>query len=373
MMDVPAGLVACEEKNMREIINLNKDVDFLSQPLFFGEGLNIQRYDKFKYKKYFTLFLNQLGFSWRPEEVTLGGKERVDFQSLTDNEKFIFTSNLKYQTLLDSVQARGIPYLRHYLSNTELEAAMGAWEFFEFVHSYSYTYIIKNVYSNPTEVFDSILEDEEIIKRATSVTKYYNDLIGLLDDSDEREKKIKLYLTLVSINILEGIRFYVSFACSFCFAENKKMEGNAKIISLIARDENIHLSITQNILREFKNNPDEGFQDIVEEYEPLVYEMYQTAAEEEKEWARYLFKDGSMLGLNDTILIKYMEWLTNKRLRSIGLKHIFEGATNPIEWIGDWLNSKRVQVAPQETEISSYVVGSFKQDLDDYDFSEFEF
>jgi len=358
---------------MKQILNLKHDIDYTKEPLFFGESLNIQRYDKFKYKKYFNYFTQQLGYFWRPEEVTLGGKERNDFQSLTDNERFIFTSNLKYQILLDSVQARGIPYLREYLSNPELEASMEAWSFFELIHSYSYTYLIKNVYSDPGEIFDNILNDEEIVKRATSATKYYNELINCLDDADERERKIKLYLTLVSINILEGVRFYVSFACSYCFAQNKKMEGNAKIISFINRDENIHLAITQSILKYMKNNDEEGFAEIAKEYEPIVYEMYKEAAEEEKEWARYLFKDGSMLGMNDTILIRYMEWLTNKRLRSIGLKHVFEGATNPIEWINDWTNSSRVQVAPQETQLESYIVGSFKQDLEDFDFTEFKF
>ena len=226
-----------------------KNVDTTKQPLFFGEGLNLQRYDRYKYKKIFDLFLQQMSFFWRPEEVDLSGKEKNDFISLTDHEKFIFTKNLSYQILLDSVQGRGIGHLLHDCSNPEFEAYCKAWEFFETIHSYSYTYIIKNVYANPSEIFDKILTDKEVVKRTVSVTKYYDDVINSIDDKDINSKKKKLYLTLVSINILEGIRCYVSFACSYAMAQNKKMEGNAKIISLINRDENLHLAFTQNVLK----------------------------------------------------------------------------------------------------------------------------
>jgi ribonucleoside-diphosphate reductase beta chain len=359
---------------MNKIINLNNDIDFTKEPLFLGEGLGIQRYDRFKYPKYFSLFKQQIGFSWRPEEYGIEGKERNDFKTLSDHERFIFTSNLKYQTLLDSAQARGIPYLQRYMSNPEFEIASDAWKFFETVHSYSYTYIVKNVYPQAEEVFGNILNDEEIVKRAVSVSHYYNDLIDSIGDSDYEIRK-KIYLTLISINILEGIRFYVSFACSYCFAENGKMEGNAKIIAAINRDENVHLAISQMTIKLLRTVPEEGFMEVAADCEDLVYQMYKDAAEEEKQWARYLFdpnRGKGMLGLTDEILIQYMEWLTNKRLRGIGLKYLFPGAENPINWIEDWTNSKRLQNAPQETEIEQYIVGAFKHDLDDVDFSGFK-
>jgi ribonucleoside-diphosphate reductase beta chain len=271
------------------------------------------------------------------------------------------------------VQARGIPHIQKYISNPELEIATGAWTFFEYIHSYSYTYIIKNVYPNADMVFGNILNDEEIVKRTVSVTQYYNNLINSFGDS-EREEKKKLYLTLVSQNILEGIRFFVSFACSYCFAQNGKMEGNAKIISSINRDENLHLAITQSVIKTLRTVESEGFVDIAQECEDIVYDMYRKSAEEEKEWARYLFdpaRGKGMLGLNDDILIQYMEWLTNKRLRGIGLKYLFPGTENPINWIDTWTNSKQLQNAPQETEIEQYVVGAFNNDLDSVDYSEY--
>ena len=357
---------------MKSIIN-KKCIDTTKQPLFFGEGLNLQRYDKCRYKKLFDLFQQQLSFFWRPEEVDLSGKEKNDFLSLTEHEKFIFTKNLSYQILLDSVQGRGISHLLNDCSNPEFEAFARAWEFSETIHSYSYTYIIKNVYADPSDVFDDILLDKEVLKRTTSVTKYYDDLINSFGDKDVNSRKRKLYLTLVSINILEGIRFYVSFACSYAMAQNKKMEGNAKIISLINRDENLHLAFTQNVLKYLRDNKDEGFQHIVKECEETVVKMFEDAAQEEMEWAAYLFKDGSILGLNEQILVQYMKHLTNKRMKAVGVKPIFPDTTNPINWIQNWTESKRVQNAPQETEIESYKIGSFEQDMGDMDVGDFKF
>jgi ribonucleoside-diphosphate reductase beta chain len=316
------------------------------------------------------MFKQHISYFWRPEEVNLS-KDRADFNSLTEHERFIFTKNLGYQILLDSVQSRGISHLLQDCSNPESELFAKTWEFFETLHSYSYTYIIKNIYSNPSDVFDTILKDDEILKRTTSVTKYYDDLIDRIPDETIDDKKKKLYLTLVSINILEGIRFYVSFACSYCFAQNKKMEGNAKIISFINRDENLHMGFSTQVLKYLADDPSEGFQHIVKECEPIVIQMYKDAANEEMEWAKYLFKDGAMIGLNAEILIQYMKWLTNNRLKAIRLNPIFDKAVNPINWITNWTESKSIQEAPQETEKESYVVGSFQQLEENESFDEF--
>ena len=161
----------------RSLINLNNSIDHTKEPYFFGEGLALQRYDRFKNPRFFELFKKQVGFYWRPEEVFVGGKDRTDFPTLSEQQKFIFTKNLGYQTLLDSVQGRGIHHLTEYLTNPEIEAFCVWWQAFELLHSYSYTYIIKNVYPNPSDIFDNILNDEQIIKRTTSVTEYYDNLI----------------------------------------------------------------------------------------------------------------------------------------------------------------------------------------------------
>jgi len=369
-----------------------EQVNTKKQPMFFGKPLGIQRYDSYKYPIFDKLTTQQLSYFWRPEEVSLQ-KDRGDYQTLRPEQKHIYTSNLKYQIMLDSVQGRGpgmafIPYC----SLPELEACMEVWGFMEMIHSRSYTYIIKNVYSDPSEVFDKIVRDERILERASSVTESYDDFINSAHHYDNSndwqhalekvptaqqsryELKRKLYRAVANVNILEGIRFYVSFACSFAFGELKLMEGSAKIISLIARDENQHLAITQNILNKWKAGDDPEMKQIAKEEEEWTYKMFDKAVNEEKKWADYLFKDGSMIGLNDKLLQQYVEWIANRRLKAIGLKPQYDIAANnnPLPWTQHWISSKGLQVAPQETEVESYIVGGIKQDVSKDTFSGFK-
>ena len=371
-----------------------EDVNTKKQPMFFGKPLGVQRYDNFKYPQFENLTKSQLGYFWRPEEVSLQ-KDRGDYQTLRPEQKHIYTSNLKYQIMLDSVQGRapGMAFLP-YCSLPELEACMEVWSFMEMIHSRSYTYVIKNVYADPSEVFDTIIKEPKILERAASVTGSYDDFINeaqvwgqssLWKDMDPslntslpvlemKELKRKLYRAVANVNILEGIRFYVSFACSFAFGELKLMEGSAKIISLIARDENQHLAITQNILNNWRKGDDPDMKTIVKEEEQWTYDMFEKCVNEEKAWADYLFQDGSMIGLNDKLLQQYVEWVANRRLRSIGLKPLYDipAKNNPLPWTEHWISSKGLQVAPQETEVESYVVGGIKQDVKKDTFSGFK-
>jgi len=385
-----------EEQNMTKLSGMTvfntEQVNTKKQPMFFGKPLGIQRYDSYKYPIFDKLTSQQLGYFWRPEEVSLQ-KDRGDYQTLRPEQKHIYTSNLKYQIMLDSVQGRGpgmafIPYC----SLPELEACMEVWGFMEMIHSRSYTYIIKNIYSDPSEVFDTIIGDDRILERAKSVTESYDDFIqsaqtyGTSNDWMFRlegvknaketlnDVKRKLYRAVANVNILEGIRFYVSFACSFAFGELKLMEGSAKIISLIARDENQHLALTQNILNKWREGDDPEMQKIMKEEEEWTYKMFDRAVNEEKKWADYLFKDGSMIGLNDKLLQQYVEWIANRRLKAIGLKPQYDisANNNPLPWTQHWISSKGLQVAPQETEVESYVVGGIKQDVTKNTFAGFQ-
>ena len=366
---------------MTKTVFNQRDIDFTKQPMFFGEDGGVQRYDEFKYPQFDKLNQTMIGYFWRPEEVSLQ-KDRADFQNFRPEQKHIFTSNLKYQTLLDSVQGRG-PSLMFlpYVSNPELEGCIVTWDFFETIHSRSYTHIMKNVYPDPSEVFDTIVNDKEILKRAKSVTGEY-DKFGNMALEHAVGKKVdmlalkkQLYLAMNTVNLLEGLRFYVSFACTFAFGELKLMEGSAKIISLIARDENLHLAVSQNIINNYKRSEDDKqMLDIIKETEQQVYDMYDTAVQQEKDWAKFLFKDGSMIGLNDTLLNQYVEFMANKRMKAIGLKGPYDQPSNnnPLPWTTHWLNSRGLQNAPQETEIESYVVGGIKQDVEKETFKGFK-
>jgi len=296
----------------------NEMFDATEQTCFFGKQVNIARYDKQRYNIFEKLTDKQLGFFWRPEEIDLS-RDGKDFKGLTDHEKHIFTSNLKRQILLDSVQGRA-PSLAFLpiCSLPELETWIQTWTFSETVHSRSYTHIIRNVYSDPSRVFDEMLDIQEIADCAHDISKYYDDLIAF--NSVMRynyDHKKALWLWLNAVNALEGVRFYVSFACSWAFAEVKKMEGNAKIIKLIARDENVHLASTQQLLKILpKEDPD--FAKIAEETKDECITMFNNVVEQEKAWAKYLFKDGSMIGLNEQLLCDYVDHIAAKRMVAIG-------------------------------------------------------
>ncbi|WP_350306307.1 class Ia ribonucleoside-diphosphate reductase subunit beta [Photorhabdus viridis] len=364
--------------------------DQLQEPMFFGQPVNVARYDQQKYPIFEKLIEKQLSFFWRPEEVDVS-RDRIDYNALPDHEKHIFISNLKYQTLLDSIQGRSpnVAFLP-LISIPELETWVETWSFSETIHSRSYTHIIRNIVNDPAVVFDDIVTNEEILKRAKDISAYYDDLIEMTNNyqlfgegthqaagktitTSLRELKKQLYLCLMSVNALEAIRFYVSFACSFAFAERELMEGNAKIIKLIARDEALHLTGTQhmlNLLRSGQDDPEMA--EIAKECEQQCYDLFVQAAEQEKEWAEYLFKEGSMIGLNRDILCQYVEYITNIRMQAVGLKLPFETRSNPIPWINSWLVSDNVQVAPQEVEVSSYLVGQIDAEVNPDDLSDFE-
>jgi ribonucleoside-diphosphate reductase beta chain len=373
------------------VLNTNP-VDTTKQPMFFGAPQGLQRYDNFRYADFDKLTDKQLSLFWRPQEVSLN-KDRSDYQQLTDTERHIFTSNLKYQIMLDSLQGRapGMAFIP-YCSIPELESAMNIWQTMEMIHSRSYTYIIKNVYSDPSDVFDHILTDERILERAQSVTGAYDAFVRAAQQwgagnqwehalegvpaatGELYEIKRKLYRAMINVYILEGIRFYVSFACSFAFAERQKMEGNAKIIKLIARDEAQHMTITQKIINKWLAGDDPDLVIIAKEEEENVIQMFRDCVHEEEVWAEYLFKDGSMIGLNAKLLQQYVQWTANRRMKSIGLKPIYEisAKNNPLPWTEHWFNSGQVQVAPQETEVESYVIGGIKQDVTKDTFSGFQ-
>lgn len=362
----------------------------LLEPMFFGQPVNVARYDQQKHEVFEKLIEKQLSFFWRPEEVDVS-HDRIDYQALPEHEKHIFISNLKYQTLLDSIQGRSPNVaLLPLVSIPELETWIETWSFSETIHSRSYTHIIRNIVNDPAIVFDDIVSNENILRRAKDISVYYDDLIEmtgyyhLLGEGTHQvngktitislyELKKKLYMCLMSVNVLEAIRFYVSFACSFAFAERELMEGNAKIIRLIARDEALHLTGTQhmlNLMRSGEDDPDMA--KIAEECREQSIELFVRAAEQEKEWADYLFRDGSMIGLNRDILCQYVEYITNTRMQAIGMPLPFETRSNPIPWINAWLVSDNVQVAPQEVEVSSYLVGQIDSEVNADDLSNFQ-
>ena len=365
----------------------------LNEPMFFGTSVNVSRFDQQKHPIFERLIEKQLSFFWRPEEVDLT-RDRIDFQKFSDIERHIFLSNLQYQTLLDSVQGRSpnIAFLP-LVSLPELETWIETWSFFETIHSRSYTHIVRSLLDDPSPVFNAIVENSEIKKRAANITCYYDELIlqtQLLQTQGEgryvlnghdihitqASVKKALYLALHAVNALEAIRFYVSFACTFAFSEQKKLEGCGKIMKLIARDESVHLTSTQHMINLILSGKDGDptLTEIAYNAQAEAENIFKDAILQEKAWAKYLFSHGSILGLNEQILCQYIDYLAKERMQAVGLNtdDINAPKSNPIPWINNYLNSDNVQVAPQETEISSYLVGQIDSSVAANAFNGFE-
>ncbi len=349
-----------------------KVFDTTKEYMFFGEELNVARFDKQRYPHLETLTDQQHSYFWRPTEVDIS-KDRYDFKhKLTEHERRIFIANLKYQTLLDSVQGRApTQVLLPICSLPELEAWIESWSFFESIHSRSYTHIMRNVFDEPSEVLDEILVTPEILERSKSVTKYYDELeekclkYRLGQNVNLRDCKTTLLKCLFSVYCLEAIRFYASFACSYSFCERKLMEGNAKIITLINRDEYLHQGAVHFMLtRYIKGMDDPEMTELFNENKDYLRGMVQEVYEQECDWCDYLFKDGSMVGLNSKILKSYVEYRCNVTLNSIGLEPLTDLKSDPLPWMESYTQSNNKQVAPQESEISSYMLGAINKDVD---------
>ncbi len=354
-------------------------IDFTKEPMFFGEGKNTQRFDVMKYKFFDTNNDNQQARFWRPQEISLL-KDKKDFPLMAEHKKWIVTKTLQKLIFLDSLQGRS-PFATFGLITTlpELENDILTWTFFEgSIHSKSYSHNLRNVYTNPSEVFDETFEIPLLMKHAGSISGPYNELFKHVIDylykqqnnipTDEKYmKKLKKQVVraLINVNILEGIRFYSGFASIWAITEGEGIiAGTSRILRLICRDENQHLALTQKIINILRKTKDEGFVEIFEEMEEEITEMYMTAISEEFEWADLLYSKGSVVGLNAVIIKDYLMYLTHTRTKAIGIKGIYPTHTkNPLPWIEAWITESATEGTPQEDEITDYVQGAI--DLDD--------
>lgn len=349
------------------VFNKN-NVKHLEQPLFFGAELNVARTETVNHKVVNDLTEKQLGFFWRPAEIDLT-KDIIDYANMRPHEQHMFLANLKYQSLLDSVQGRApVMAFLPICSDPAYERWIETWSFSETIHSDSYTHILRTVLpTTMSEVFDSIIDTKEIMDRAESIGSYYDKLLRFnamrelnIAGYDEYEHKKALYLCMHAVNALEAIRFYVSFAVTFSFGERKIMEGVSKIIALIARDEAIHLKGTQWTIRHWqRGHAGPEWVKIAKECKDEATFIFEEAREQEKLWGKYLMSQGTVVGLNDHIIGNYIDYITNQRMRVVGLEPTtIDIKKTPLPWMNNWLNSDDKQVSPQETELTAYVTGA---------------
>lgn len=347
--------------------------------MFFDGNQGMYRIDKLVLPQLDKLARKMKGFYWQPEEIDLT-KDKRDYKMLDTVQEHIFNNTLMYQNMLDSVQGRGpaLTLLPH-CSLPEMEACINWWGAMEQTHSDSYNYLLRNVHADASKVFDEAIKNTNIIKRTVNTIQYYDDFLNEsikyragVSNISLFELKRKFLLMMVSINALEGVSFYQSFACSFSFAEAGLMQGNSNIITLIARDESIHLALTQTILKAWRDGKDDpDFKILFLQEQEHIKNIYENIVEQEREWAQYLFSKGSLLGLNEQILVDYVEYIAGSRLKNLGIQHNYSNK-NPLSWTLKYLNSSDKQESPQESEKNSYIIGGIKNDMEESNFSKYK-
>lgn len=353
----------------------------LTDPLFFGGSPNVARYETHKYNAFEAYTEKQLSFFWRPEEINLS-QDSVDYQErLEPHMRHIWRSNLEYQILMDSVQGRApILVFGPIVSLPDVETWFQTWTFSETIHSRSYTHGVRNVLNDPSETFDLIVKNPAILDRAEQVSRYYDELHKLnllwelgskVNEEDHRRAVIRC---LYSVNVLEAIRFYGSFACSFLFAKQGLMEGMGKIMKLIARDEALHHSSTNYLLSILSSGTEgDSWARSVENCKDDAIQIFDEAVQQEIDWSQYLFQHGSMLGLNETILNQYIKFIANKRMDMLNLGAPYEAPKHdPLPWMAAYLGSDNVQVTPQEVENTRYLIGQVDSTLSAKDLADFD-
>ena len=353
--------------------NLNTKTDYLNRKMFLDPAgpVTIQRFEEVKYKKIADFDTTARGFFWQPEEISLT-KDSADFKDASDAVKHIFTSNLLRQTALDSLQGRGpTQVFTPVCSLPELEALMYNWGFFETnIHSKSYSHIIRNIYNVPKDVFNTIHDTQEIVDMASSVGNYYDKLHVINCRKElgevivERDHIKAIWMALHASYALEAFRFMVSFATSLAMVENKIFIGNGNIISLILQDELLHKGWTAYLINQVIKD-DVRFAEIKAECEQEVYQLYMDVIREEKEWAKYLFKMGPVIGLNANILCDFVDYTAVDALKQIGIKYQNPAPkSTPIPWFNKHSDTSKKQTALQENESTNYVIGAMGENLD---------
>lgn len=347
---------------MKRVLYTNQLIDFTDEPIFFGSGKNTQRYDVVKFPIFDTLFEKMAGQDWVHDEIACT-KDHADFRMLSPSMKHAYTSVLNKLIFLDSIQGRGIlQTIGSVVTNPEFESCMTEWQRFEISrHSRSYTHILRSVYDNPSEVFDSSFSIPVLLDLANDVSQYYEDCFktvteyhcGLASIEDTKRAIIKM---LVEINILEGVRFYSGFATIWSMHYSQGlMERTSKILQLICRDENLHLGVTQHLLNILAHNKDEGFTEIFAELGDYIKDRYDTVYDQECLWVDYLFKEGEFLGMSADLAKMYLKYLVYVRLRAISPRSVSgEAPTNPLKWINSYISFDQNFVPLQESEVINY-------------------
>lgn len=348
----------------------SKNPNYLNRHMFLDKAgpVTTQRFDEYAYPKIAKFDEAQRAAFWVPEEINLS-KDKIDFKEASKAVRHIFTSNLLRQTTLDSIQGRAPAQIfTPVISVPELESMVLTWTWFELLHSRAYSHIIRNIYNVPKDEFNKIHDNEEIVAMTSSIGQYYdklhhlNCMVEAGQKVSEHDHVKAIWLALIASYGLEAIRFTVSFATSLGMVENKIFIGNGNEIALILSDEMLHVDWTAYLINTVVKD-DPRFAQVAKETKKETYDMLMSVVEEEKAWAKYLFKEGSVIGLNERTMVTFVDWTAQNRLKEIGIKYDAGIRSTPVPWFNKHLNTNKKQTALQENESVAYIISSMSNEI----------
>ncbi|NHN29325.1 ribonucleotide-diphosphate reductase subunit beta [Paenibacillus agricola] len=329
----------------KKLFNEHGDRDWGKRRMIGGNTTNLIELNNVKYDWATKMYRNMMNNFWIPEEIPLA-QDAKDYKFLTPHERQGYDKIISFLIFLDSLQTSNLPNINEYITAPEVNLCLTVQTFQEAVHSQSYSYILDSVCSAEVrdDIYNQWREDKHLLRRNRFITDLYEKFIE--DSSTEN-----LLRAIMANYILEGIYFYSGFSFFYSLGRQGKMLGTVSEIKYIQRDELTHLALFQNIFREIrKENPELFTEQLIDD----LRQMMRTAVEHEIEWGQYITND-MMNGLSNEIIDQYIKYLSNERLKMLGLEILYpEVVEHPMKWVENFSNMNSMKTDFFEQKVTNY-------------------
>ena len=329
------------------LFNPEGDTDLALRRMIGGNTTNLNDFNNMRYKWVSDWYRQAMNNFWIPEEINLT-QDTKDYPLLTRAERTAYDKILSFLVFLDSLQSNNLPTVSEYVTANEVNLCLHIQAFQECVHSQSYSYMLDTICS-PEERNDILYQwktDGHLLRRNQFIGDCYNDF-------QRHQTGSTLMKTVIANYILEGIYFYSGFMFFYNLSRNGKMPGSAQEIRYINRDENTHLWLFGNVIRELKKEEPQLF---TEENVSLLRAMMREGVEQEIAWGHYVIGD-QIPGLTGEMITDYIQYLGNLRLSSLGFEILYPGKeTEPesMRWVGQYSNANMVKTDFFEAKSTAY-------------------
>ncbi len=345
----------------------NKGFETNKYPLFLGEDLGLFDTINVAYPELEDLYQKQVSQIWNENEVSLS-QDKQDMINAPKDVVDLMVKTVSWQFLADSVASKSIAgLLMRYVTNSELEGMINAWSFFETIHARTYSHIVKQTVVNPNQVLRDTYNNVDIVSRSAAIVKAFDQLESLPIDASIEEKRKAIALAFAALFALEAIAFMSSFAVTFAIAETGIFQGIGSLVTLIARDEVLHTRMDYAILNILKQDPE--WVEIFTELKSEIKGVLDAITNQEVKNANYLFSEGrQVIGLTAELLQEYTLYMAKPLYDALGIPFDFQVIEkNPCSYMDKYIDSSKMQVAPQEIQLTAYKIGSVKDDTDELD------